>query len=87
MYDVDTNKYRRFKKIVTPQPGMSGAKAACSPHGSPSGWRNKSDSSDFHELRQGFSPPKHAESHKPEQLKIILFICDKSQTTVKLTST
>jgi mycoredoxin len=36
-----------------------GAKAACSVHGSPSGWHNKSVSTDFHELRQDFSPPNH----------------------------
>ena len=35
---------------------MSGAKAACSVHGSPAGWRNQSVSTDFHELRQGFIP-------------------------------
>ena len=34
--------------------------ATCSVHGSPSGWRNESDLSDFHELRQGFIPPNHA---------------------------
>ncbi|MCC6298010.1 MAG: hypothetical protein IT314_01840 [Anaerolineales bacterium] len=55
---------------------MSGAKAAwfrqAQPSGSalgshfdrlnatPSGWRNESASADFHELRQGFIPPKHA---------------------------
>ena len=33
-----------------------GAKAACSVHGSPSGWHNKSVETDFHELRQDFSP-------------------------------
>jgi hypothetical protein len=51
-------------------------KAACSAHGShfdrlnapPSGWSNKSDLSDFHELRQGFSPPNRAENQTPEQL-------------------
>ena len=37
---------------------MSGAKASCSAHGSPAGWRNQSASADFHELRQGFIPPK-----------------------------
>jgi hypothetical protein len=36
-----------------------GAKAACSVHGSPSGWHNKSVSTDFHELRRDFSPPNH----------------------------
>jgi len=36
-----------------------GAKAACSVHGSPSGWHNKSVSTDFHELRQDFSPLNH----------------------------
>jgi hypothetical protein len=34
-----------------------GAKAACSAHGSPSVWRDKSVSTDFHELRQDLSPP------------------------------
>ena len=36
--------------------GVSGAKAACSVHGSPLGWYNESASADFHELRQDFSP-------------------------------
>ncbi|HQV94821.1 MAG TPA: hypothetical protein PLA27_11540 [Anaerolineales bacterium] len=36
---------------------IRGAEAACSVHGSPSGWRKESDLSDFHVLRQGFSPP------------------------------
>jgi len=35
---------------------VSGAEAACSVHGSPAGWCNESDLSDFHELRQGFIP-------------------------------
>ena len=35
----------------------SGAKAACSVHGSASRWRNESASADFHQLRQGFIPP------------------------------
>jgi len=34
-----------------------GAEAACSVHGSPSGWRNQSVSTDFQVLRQDFSPP------------------------------
>jgi hypothetical protein len=34
-----------------------GAEAACSAHGSPSGWRNQSVLTDFHELRQDFNPP------------------------------
>jgi len=37
--------------------GLSGAEAACSAHESPMGWRRESNLFDFHELRQGFSPP------------------------------
>ena len=33
------------------------AEAACSAHGSPSGWRKESDLSDFHELRQDATRP------------------------------
>ncbi|MEO8358149.1 MAG: hypothetical protein ABI621_19770 [Chloroflexota bacterium] len=44
--------------------GLSGAEAACSVHGSPAGYRAESDLSDFHELRQGFSPPNHRAARK-----------------------
>ena len=37
--------------------GASGAEAACSVHGSPSGWRAESVSTDLHVLRQEFIPP------------------------------
>jgi hypothetical protein len=43
--------------------GLSGAKATCSIHGSPAGWRNESASADFHELRQGFIPPTQSRLH------------------------
>jgi len=46
--------YASLKSILAE---FRGAKAACSVHGSPSGWRKKSDLSDFHKLMQGFSPP------------------------------
>jgi hypothetical protein len=59
---------------------MSGAEAARSIHGSPSGWSAKSDLhlhltqvqvSDFHDLRQGLRsvPPKLAENQMPEPLQ------------------
>jgi hypothetical protein len=38
---------------ATPALAGGAREAACSVHGSPSGWRNESNSFDFHELRQG----------------------------------
>jgi mRNA interferase MazF len=45
------------KSLVITHNSNRGAKAACSAHGSPSVWRDKSVSTGFHELRQDLSPP------------------------------
>ena len=46
------------------QPWLSGAKAACSAHGSLfEADTSKSAEADFHELRQDFSPPNHRDGN------------------------